>query len=72
MSEEQELSEVFTDFCTKIQNREGQEKLADEMCDMTEDDFWTYIDKVNRCRSMKYKELVIDYQIKKMQDDFDA
>lgn len=72
MSEEQELSEVFTDFCTKIHSKDMQEKLADEMCDMTEDDFWSYIDKVIRGRTIKYKELVIDDRIKKMQDDFEA
>ena len=72
MNEDNPVEDMFVDFCSSRSSKDKLKELADNLCEMSEEDFWDYFVKINAGRTKYIKNKTIDERLKKMQADFDS
>ena len=66
-----ECEKVFYDWCEQRGSSKNIKDNVDKLCDMSEEEFWKYIDEVNRGRLATLKRVQIEEKLKRMEEDFD-
>ena len=72
MNEDKQVDDEFTNFCSVINDKEKLNELANNLCEMNEDDFWVYIEHLNQGKIKYIKNKTIDERLKNMEKDFDS
>ena len=66
-----ECEKAFYDWCEKRSSSKNIKDYADKLCDMSDEEFWKYVDEVNRGRLAVLKRVQIEEKLKRMAKDFD-
>jgi hypothetical protein len=64
-----ECEKKFYEWCE--QRGKKIEENADKLCDMSEEEFWKYIDEINRGKIATIKRVQIEEKLKRMKEDFE-
>ena len=69
MSEPTQDEKNFYEWCEQRGSRVKEN--ADKLCDMTEEEFWKYIESVQRGRLATYKKVLVQEKLKEIEQDFE-
>lgn len=71
MSEPTQDEKTFYEWCEYRDSKEKLEENADKLCDMNEEEFWKYIESVQRGRLATYKKVLVQEKLKEIEQDFE-
>ena len=71
MSEPTQDEKNFYDWCEQRGSSKKTEENAEKLCDMNDEDFWKYIESVQRGRIATYKKVLVQEKLKEIEQDFE-